>query len=124
MPNGAGTHEATGKGVNELAIALPHGGLVTVQFNPYLVIEHPLIISQALLSLSHKHYYLLSQRYPSSEACRLFSRPHLLLTAAASSWSSYNFLTLTSDLYLNLNLKLNSIITPVPNPIGFSRSSV
>ena len=43
MPDGAGTHEATGEGVTELVIALPHGGSVTVQFNPYLVIEHPII---------------------------------------------------------------------------------
>ena len=43
MPDGAGTHKATGEGVTELVIALPHGGLVTVQFNPYLVIEHPII---------------------------------------------------------------------------------
>ena len=40
---GAGTHETTGEGVTELAIALPHCGPVTVQFNPYLVIEHPII---------------------------------------------------------------------------------
>ena len=38
MP-GAGTHEAFKEGVTELVIVLPHGGSVTVQFNPYLVIE-------------------------------------------------------------------------------------
>ena len=41
MPDGAGTHEATGEGVTELVIALPHGSSATVQFNPYLVVEHP-----------------------------------------------------------------------------------
>ena len=41
MPDGAGTHEATGEELTELVIALPHGGVVTVQFNPYLAIEHP-----------------------------------------------------------------------------------
>ena len=29
--------------MSELLIALPHGGSVTVPFNPYLVIEHPII---------------------------------------------------------------------------------
>ena len=29
--------------MTELVIALPHGGSVTVQFNPNLVIEHPII---------------------------------------------------------------------------------
>ena len=43
MPDGVGAHEATGEGVAELMIALPHGGSVTVQFSPYLVIEHPII---------------------------------------------------------------------------------
>ena len=45
MPDGAGTHEATGEGVTEKVIALPHGASVTVQFNPYnsLFIEHPII---------------------------------------------------------------------------------
>ena len=43
MPDRAGTHEATGEGVTKLVIALPHGGSVTVQLNPYLVIEHPII---------------------------------------------------------------------------------
>ena len=43
MPDGAGTHEATGEGVTELVMTLLHGGSVTVQFNPYLVIEHPII---------------------------------------------------------------------------------
>ena len=43
MPDEAGTSEATGEGVTELVIALPHGGSVAVQFNPYLVIEHPLM---------------------------------------------------------------------------------
>ena len=43
MHDGAGTHEATGEGVTELMIALPHGSSVTVQFNPNLVIEHPII---------------------------------------------------------------------------------
>ena len=43
MPDEAGTHEATGEGVTELVIVLPYGGLVTVQFNSYLVIEHPII---------------------------------------------------------------------------------
>ena len=33
----------TGGGVTELVTVPPHGGLVTVQFNPYLVIEHPII---------------------------------------------------------------------------------
>ena len=40
---GSGTHETTGEGLTELVIALPHDGSVTVQFNPYLVIEHPVI---------------------------------------------------------------------------------
>ena len=26
-----------------MVVGLPHGGSVTVQFNPYLVIEHPII---------------------------------------------------------------------------------
>ena len=39
MPDGAGTHEATG----ELVIALPRGGSVTVRVNLYLVIVHPSI---------------------------------------------------------------------------------
>ena len=46
MPDKAGTRDATGEGVTEVVtevvIALPHGGLVTVQFNSYLVIEHKL----------------------------------------------------------------------------------
>ena len=38
MPDGAGTHEATGEGVavTKLVTALPRGGSVTVQFNPWL----------------------------------------------------------------------------------------
>ena len=43
MSHGAETREATGEGVTELAIALSHGGSVTFQFNPYLLIEHPII---------------------------------------------------------------------------------
>ena len=43
MPDGARTHESTGEGVTELGIALPNGGSFTVQFNPYLLIEHPII---------------------------------------------------------------------------------
>ena len=43
MLDGAGTHKTTGEGVNEFVIALPHGGPVTVQFNPYPVIEDPTI---------------------------------------------------------------------------------
>ena len=31
----------TSEGMTELVMALPHGGLATVQFNHYLVIEHP-----------------------------------------------------------------------------------
>ena len=56
MPDRAGTHEATEEGVTELVIALAHGGSVTVQFNPYLVIEHPnircvLCVNALLISL-------------------------------------------------------------------------
>ena len=43
MPDGPVTHEATGEGVTELVIALPHGGSVAIQFNPFLDIEHPII---------------------------------------------------------------------------------
>ena len=43
MPDGAGTHEPSGEGVTKMVIALPRGGSVTVQFNPYLVIDHPII---------------------------------------------------------------------------------
>ena len=43
MPDRAVTHEATGEGVTELVIALPHGNLVTVQFDRHLVIEHSII---------------------------------------------------------------------------------
>ena len=43
MPDGAGTNEATGEGLAELVIALPHGSSITVQFNPYLVFEDPII---------------------------------------------------------------------------------
>ena len=50
MPDGAGTHEATGEMVNELVLALPHGSLVTVQINPSLVIEHP--ITRCVLSVN------------------------------------------------------------------------
>ena len=38
-----GTHEETSEGVTKLVIALPHNGSVTVQLNPYPVIEHPII---------------------------------------------------------------------------------
>ena len=38
-PDRAGTHEATGEGVTQLVIALPHGGSVTVQFNTYLLLS-------------------------------------------------------------------------------------
>ena len=41
--DGAGTRETTGEAVTELVIALPHGGSVTVDFDPYLVIERPII---------------------------------------------------------------------------------
>ena len=43
MPDGAGTHDATPEGVTKLVIGLLHGGSVTVQFHPYLVIEHLII---------------------------------------------------------------------------------
>ena len=33
----------TGEGVTELVTALPHGSSVTVQFNSYQVIEHPIV---------------------------------------------------------------------------------
>ena len=41
MPDGAGTHEANWR-VTELVIALSHDVSVTVQFNLYLVLEHPI----------------------------------------------------------------------------------
>ena len=42
MPDGGGAYEATGEGVTESVIVLSHGSSVTVQFNPYLLIEHPI----------------------------------------------------------------------------------
>ena len=42
MPDRAGTHEVTDEGVTALVIVLPRGGSVTVQLNPYLLIEHPI----------------------------------------------------------------------------------
>ena len=50
MPDGAGTNEATGEGITELVILLPHGGSVTIQFNPYRVSEHPVIRYPYLVS--------------------------------------------------------------------------
>ena len=43
MPDGSGTHEVTRDGMGKIVIALPHGGSITVQFNPCLVVEHPII---------------------------------------------------------------------------------
>ena len=43
MPNGGGSHEAIGEGVTELVTEVPHGGLVTVEFNTDLFIVHPII---------------------------------------------------------------------------------
>ena len=39
---GQGLTRQAGKGATELVIALPHAGSVTVQFNHYVVIEHPI----------------------------------------------------------------------------------
>ena len=51
-PTGQGLMRHTGEGVTELGIALPHdGSSVTVQFNPYLVIEHPII--RCVLCVNH-----------------------------------------------------------------------
>ena len=63
MPVGAGTHEATGEGLTELVIVLPHGCLVTVQLNPSLVIKNPKILSQTLLSTVHTGHNALVKEH-------------------------------------------------------------
>ena len=79
MPAGAGTHEATSKGVTELAIVVPHCGSVTVQFNPYLVIEHQII--RGVLCVNVARWVGLWKYAP-----QLLSPP-LPADLTASSWS-------------------------------------
>ena len=49
MPDGAGPHEAIGERVTELVISLTHGGPVTVQFNPYLVMSTKSFVAYCVL---------------------------------------------------------------------------
>ena len=43
MHAGQGLMRQTGEVLAKLVIALPHGSSITVQFNPYLVFEDPII---------------------------------------------------------------------------------
>ena len=100
----------------ELVIALPHGGSVTVQYNPYLVLEHP--ISRCVSFVNALWVGLW--KHPNPPPLRLSLSLSLSLTLALALTLTLTLtLALTNidlTLALALTLSLSLSLSPRPDP--------
>ena len=92
----------------------PSSCLVTVQFNSYLVIEHPIILSQALLFTVHTER-TNALPFSTADAALASSSPAAPLLQSASSRTRLSATTTTAT---------TTLLLPTPSPSSTSASKI